>query len=115
MDHADLLPDVLRIGAAVYKFVPRSALWYAEEGCHGTTEFDLHEINIATEDRPLSEVLDTMVHEVLHVCWKEWYLGKRPREEPAVTKMATALCAVFSQNPEYLEAISIMTGSLNDE
>ena len=115
MDHSDLLPEILRVGSQVYKFVPRDTAWYHAEGSHGTCDFETHEINIATEDRPLSEVLDTVVHEVLHVCWKEWYLGKRPREEPAVTKLATALCAVFSQNPEYLEAITLMTGSLNDE
>ncbi len=113
MNNSEYLPNELRIGAQHYKVLARNREWHDYSGLYGEVDFSTHEISVATEGRTLGEILDTLLHETLHVVWFEWNLPERPREEPAVRGLATGLAAVYAQNPEYVQAIELIVAEIS--
>ena len=112
--NAKYLPKEIKIGAQLYKVVAQSEKWHNDTSQYGSVNFTTHEVNVATEGRPLGEILDTLLHETLHVCWFEWNLPTRPKEERAVRGLGTGLAAVYAQNPEYVRAIARLVKEIND-
>ena len=114
MNNNEYLPSEIKIGAQLYKVIGKSHEWHESSGLYGKVDFSTHEVSVATEGRTLGEILDTLLHETLHICWFEWNLPTRPKEERAVRGLGTGLAAVYAQNPEYVEAIAIMVSEIND-
>ena len=104
-DQTALLPDVIALGATTYKVVSRDALWREQNGCDGMIVFTDMEINIVA-DRPRSEVANTLIHECLHACYREWHIKPKCGEERTVTALGYAITALYAQNPDLLASIS---------
>ena len=114
MDNNEYLPSEIKIGAQLYNVIGRDNEWHEITGDYGRVDFSTHEVSVTTEGRTLGEILDTLLHETLHVCWFEWNLPTRPKEERAVRGLGTALAAVYAQNPEYVHAIERIVREIND-
>ena len=102
------MADTIVVGASTYRVVERDLLWRSEEGCDGQVRFDDLEIDLVTEERPGSEVANTLVHELMHVVFREYHLKDRSREERVVTTLGFGMTAIYSQNPwvlPYLEEL----------
>jgi len=104
------LPKYIKIGGSRYTCVPRDSEWRDEYGVDGLVRPDLLEISIVTEDRPPTEVANTFIHELLHVCYSEWQISSHWHEERTVTALGYALSAIFAQNPEVMRYIEYMLG-----
>lgn len=113
MDYAHLLPKHIKIGATRYAVVPRDSEYRSEEGVDGMVSFDTMEINIVT-DRPASEVANTFVHELLHVCYREWHIKPKCGEERTVTALGYAMTALYAQNPTVLASIAALLGEADE-
>lgn len=61
-----------------------------------------HQRNLICIDRerPAAEVVDTLVHELLHVCWRTMALPPEATEESVCGRLASALCTVWIDNPD---------------
>jgi hypothetical protein len=114
VDNTKYLPSEIRIGAQLYKVIGRDNEWHEDTGDYGKVDFSTHEVSVATEGRTLGEILDTLLHETLHIIWFEWNLPTRPKEERAVRGLGTGMAAVYAQNPEYVEAIARIVEEIND-
>jgi hypothetical protein len=114
VNNNEYLPSEIKIGAQHYKVIGKSKEWHEETGDYGKVDFSTHEVSVATEGRTLGEILDTLLHETLHVVWFEWNIPSRPREERAVRGLGTGLAAVYAQNPEYVHAIERIVEEIND-
>ena len=99
--YAHLLPSTLKLGASRYKIVARDNEWREKHGVDGQVRFDDMEIDLVS-DRPASELLNTLVHEILHVCYREWQIKPKCGEERTVTALGFALTAIYAQNPGLL-------------
>ena len=115
MNNSQYLPEQVRIGSKVYTIIPQTTKWHEDTEAYGSFDRERGEINIVTENVALGEILDTLLHETLHVVWAEWNLPSRPREERAVTSLGTGLAAVFAQNVEYARAVAALAEAINDE
>jgi len=104
------LPKHIKIGGSRYTVVPRDAEWRDDNEVDGLVRPDLLEISIVTEDRPPTEIANTFIHELLHVCYGEWQINPRWHEERTVTSLGYALSAIFAQNPDVLRYIEHMLG-----
>lgn len=93
-------PRRIRIGASQYELIAADARWRAETECDGLCDFDQMKIYVVVEDRPLTEISNTLIHELLHVCYREWHIKPKCGEERTVTALGYALNAVLGQNPE---------------
>lgn len=113
MDYAHLLPKHVKIGATRYTFVPRDEQYRIDESVDGQVSFDTMEINVVTT-RPASEVANTVIHELLHVCYREWHIKPKCGEERTVTAMGFALTALFAQNPTLLASIAALLGEADE-
>jgi hypothetical protein len=114
VDNAKYLPTEIKIGAQLYKVLAKTNEWHEDTGLYGKVDFSTHEVSVATEGRTLGEILDTLLHETLHVVWFEWNIPGRPREERAVRGLGTGLAAVYAQNPDYVRAIEQIVEEIND-
>jgi hypothetical protein len=100
-----MLQDTIIVGATSYSIIERDMLWRANEGCDGQVRFTELEIDLVTEDRPGSEVANTLIHELMHVVWREYHMPSRPREERCVTTLGFGMTAIYAQNPWVLPYI----------
>ena len=99
------MADTIIVGASTYQIIERDLLWRSDNGCDGQVRFDEMEIDLVTENRPGSEIANTLIHELMHVVWREYHLPGRPREERCVTVMGYGMTAIYSQNPWVLPHI----------
>lgn len=112
--YAHLLPQTLKIGATKYRIVPRDNEWRDENGVDGQVRFNDLEIDLVT-DRPASELANTFIHELLHVCYREWHIKPRCGEERTVTALGFALAALYAQNPTILASLARLMGEADAE
>lgn len=110
----DILPSRIIIGGTRYRLIERTALWRKAEGVDGQVRFDDLEVDIVTEARPYSEILNTLMHELCHVVWREYHLPGRPREERTVTVMGFGWAALLIQNPELHEVLGVLADGARD-
>lgn len=104
------LPSEIRIGGSRWKLKLQDAAWRTEHEVHGLCSPDTMTVHICYATTP-SEAMNTLIHELTHVVWREWNLPERPREERAVTALGFGWAALYSQNPELLEVLSELAGN----
>jgi hypothetical protein len=99
-----LLPSHVAMGATTYIVVPRDGEWMETSGSAGQCRWPDMEVDICYDQAP-SEVLNTLLHECLHLCYREWCVKPRCGEERTVTALGFALSALYVQNPDLLRAV----------
>jgi len=107
MDYKDLLPTQVTLGGSTYKIVPRNREWYDLSGCAGQCRWPDMEMDIVTEGQQPSDLANTLIHECLHLCYREWNIKPRCGEERTVTSLGFALTALYAQNPDL--SVSVQT------
>ena len=119
MEEIDYLPRRLFLGGSIYKVVQRSALWRQAHEVDGQCRFTDMEVDIVVEDRPHTEISNTLIHECLHLCYREFNIKPKCGEERTVTGLGYALNALYAQNPDLLTAIELLQeqarGSVTDK
>lgn len=108
MYELDHLPRHIILGGSIYKLNQQSALWRKAEGVDGQCRFDDMEVDLVIEDRPVTEICNTLIHECLHLCYREFHIKREGGEERTVTALGYALNALYSQNPSLLTAIELL-------
>ena len=99
-----LLPSHICLGATTYTVVPRDKAWMEQSGSCGQCRWPDMEVDICYEQSP-SEVLNTLLHECLHLCYREWQVKPRCGEERTVTALGFALSALYVQNPDLTRTV----------
>ena len=99
------LPEVITLGASRYTIVPKNKEWFLENQCHGQCRWPAMEVDIVV-DQSDTELANTIIHECLHLCYREWQIKPRCGEERTVTGLGFALSALWAQNPDIVEYIS---------
>ena len=105
MDLRSTLPQTIRLGLTRYTIACESAEWRSDNEADGMSDFKHFVIHLVTEGRPLSEIYNTLIHELLHVCYREWHIKPRCSEEHTVTSLGFALASLYAQNPPLLQAM----------
>ena len=100
-----MMPPYIMVGGSRYELQQTDAAWRTQEGADGHVDFESMTICVNVEAKE-SEILNTLLHELSHVIWREWNLPSRPREERAVTAFGYGWAALFTQNPELTEVIN---------
>lgn len=109
------LPSHIILGGSIYKLYQRSALWRRAEGVDGQCRFDEMEVDLVVEDRPATEICNTLIHECLHLCYREFNIKPKCGEERTVTALGYALNALYAQNPSLLTAIERLQETARDQ
>ena len=55
------------------------------------------------------KTVETLVHEVFHAIYHEWYMDEKDDEERLVATFSNAFCVVLQQNPELLALLKKLT------
>lgn len=90
----------IKIGYRNYRVVTNSDLLaevYAAARVHNPTQVIEYSTNY-----PPSEIVDSLIHEVLHAVWDLHINKEKAREEEAVTLLAHGLTQVFKDNPKFI-------------
>lgn len=103
------LPPTARIGYRTYTL----AAWPVQEaitaGARGVHEYHTTTIRVADDLLP-AEAAETLLHEILHACWRNVSL-KGDVEENAVSVLADNLAQVWRDNPAVVAFISKNLGA----
>jgi hypothetical protein len=100
------LPKQIKVGYADFKVVNLKSEYADHDTKEGHCSSAHHIISVRSDDRPDSEVANTLLHEVLHAIWYIWGNGGGLEEESAVTTMANGLLTVFKDNEGFVEFLS---------
>ena len=115
MDIDQLIPSTLTLGATMYTIVLRNNEWCLEHGCHGQVRWPDMEMDIVTEGQAPSEIANTLIHECLHLCYREWQIKPKCGEERTVTSLGFALTALYAQNPDLMAGVQSLLELTNAE
>lgn len=98
------LPTDIIVGQHTYTVKEKDMEWadHAEE--YGHCDHANLSIAVVKASLPNSQVINTVVHELLHAVWNDYDLP-REHEEHIVTCMANGLCQVFRDNKELLKLL----------
>ena len=99
-----ILPTHITLGATTYTVRPRNGEWMEDSGCAGRCVWPSMTVDICYQQAP-SEVLNTLIHECLHLCYREWNIKPKCAEERTVTALGFAMTALVTQNPDYNRAV----------
>lgn len=110
MEAIKKLPEYIMVGGSRYRLALEDAAWRDREGTDGKVEFETMTIHVCITRSP-SEFLNTLLHELSHVIWREWNLPQRPKEERCVTAFGYGWTAIYQQNPGILEAVYVLRSS----
>jgi hypothetical protein len=105
MGWRELIPGRVRLGGTTYRLSLEDKTFQDEHAAYGMVNYETFVVHVVAEQPP-SEVLNTLIHELSHVIWREYGLPKRPTEERAVTALGTGWSALLHQNPALLEVMS---------
>ena len=113
--------EKLRIGTSLYT-VEKCGLQDLQ-GAMGSTNFSKKRIRINMEDdanEQTNELLDTLVHEVLHAVFSEYDLENaldidRELHEKVVSLLAKGLVGVFVDNPSLIKDINVMAAKVRKD
>ncbi len=100
------LPKKIKIGYADYKVINMKSDYADHDSKEGHCQNSHHIITIRVDDRPESEVANTLLHEVLHAIWFMWGNGHAQEEETCVNTLSNGLMTCFRDNPELIEYFS---------
>ena len=96
-------PEQVYVGPYTYKIVVRDKEWFDDTEAYGNTWIEKKIINVAQVSDPITQ-MDTLLHECLHALWSFYYLDEdKAKEEEVVSKFATGMMLLFTQNPALLE------------
>lgn len=115
VDYSALMPAHLQLGGTRYELKCRSREWYLEHQVHGQCRWPDMEVDLVTEGQKASEVANTLIHECLHLCYREWNIKPGCGEERTVTSLGFAITALYTQNPDLLTAIQSLLEYSNGE
>lgn len=65
----------------------------------GFTHTD-HLVVSVCKDEPAERQVEIMMHELAHVIWWLWGLGKKSKEEEIVTAIGRGYASIFRDNPD---------------
>lgn len=108
MKEIGYLPSRIYLGGSIYKLVQRSDLWGQAHGVEGQVRYTDMEVSLVVEDRAVTEICNTLIHECLHLCYREFNIKPKSSEERTVTGLGYALNALYAQNPDLLAAIELL-------
>ena len=101
------LPSTIKVGFRTYAVKLMPADWHNDEvGYHD----EVAEVIRVRKGKP-AEMANTLLHELGHAAWELGSLGKRAKEERAVTVLANVLCGVIADNPEVVEYLITSLGA----
>ena len=115
MDYANIVPTMIVLGGTRYTILHRNREWYLEHEVYGQVRWPDCEMDVVTEGITRAELANTLIHECLHLCYREWNIKPRCGEERTVTSLGFALTALYTQNPDLLYAIQTLTESTDGE
>ena len=92
----DCLPESVRIGPHDFAIVRVSA--FENTSTFGLVDGKAQHIRLWPHSSP-TNLVDTFLHECLHVMWKQASLGEKNDEETVVGVYGTALVALHRDNP----------------
>jgi hypothetical protein len=96
------MPLYIAIGAASYEVILEGEDWYQAEGCVGMVDKEQFTIHLYFDGRPAADCLNTLIHELLHVCYQEYNIKPKCAEERTVTSLGYAMSSLLVQNPMLL-------------
>lgn len=98
------LPSEITVGHQIYTIKPTDEAWLRDSNKYG--HCDSMELVIAVVNKGLSDtqIINTLVHEILHALWREYNLPDE-YEEHIVTCVANGLCQVLRDNPEVVQLL----------
>ena len=97
------LPKTIKVGYADYKIVQMKREIADADSKDGHCNVREHIITIRAENRPQSEIANTLLHEVMHAIWYMWGNGSGQEEETCVTTLSNGLLTVMRDNKEFVE------------
>jgi hypothetical protein len=93
------LPESVKVGHFVYNIEDWCHRSANANGAYGMCSKQEGVIRIDTKALP-QMVRDTLLHEIMHACYREWGIASEDDEERTVGQMATAMTTVMIDNPE---------------
>ena len=98
------IPKQLKIGGKLVKIELITRKQMEEEGIWGCYFPLENKILLCAESDP-DQVLDTLLHEVLHAIFSCWNIKPEDDEERTVHTLASALQAIYTDNDHFLKCI----------
>ena len=95
-----MLPKKVKVGCYWIDIIPMKSLEGFAHGVYGHFSASEMCIRIITELSP-AVVMNTLIHEVMHVCYFVGSLDDSDEEERIVTTLANQYCGVLIDNPDY--------------
>jgi len=102
----DYIPSHLFIGGSIYRVVQRDDAFRKSENVDGQVRFSEMEMDLVVEGRPPFEISNTLIHECLHICYREYHIKPKCGEERTVTALGYAVNALLAQNPDLLACLA---------
>lgn len=99
------LPKAVKVGPHTFTVVERGKAWEAMTGAYGHTNYNDYSIDVVTEHR-LSNVVDTLLHEIFHAIFYTYDLKDEDVEEKVVRVGTTAWLQVMRDNPELMTFVN---------
>lgn len=97
------LPNKVRIAGLDYAIVPCDALQH--QRMYGVFDANAREIRIDSNHYNHHNILDTILHEILHGVYWQYNIKSEDDEERTVTAMSTGLTQVLLDNPDLVKWI----------
>ena len=109
------LPSFVKVGPFKFTISQETETWSSTNECQGRCNYNTHHIEVVTENRTISHVLDTLLHEISHAVWWSMDLADSDKEEPIVRRMSTGWTQVFVDNPELVKFINSSLNKIRRE
>jgi hypothetical protein len=97
-------PKAIKVGGFDYELTIQSDWLKNSEGENswGLCDFANRKFQIGnTAGVPsVRELASTLLHEIMHAIWDQYYLGKKASEENAIRALEQGLVGIFRDNPK---------------
>ena len=107
------MPTSIRVGYRTFTVSEMDKLEHAKTGSWGTTSLTDGKVCIHLLGNP-EEDGNTLLHEVLHCCYRTMDIQDEDGEERTVTKLANAMSQVWQDNPELIAFLDAALGKSDD-
>lgn len=99
----DKLPPSIRIGPHDFTFVRKthSQMFAQRPGRSASFSSWVFEICVVMDEHPLSDIVDSLWHEINHGIWWVYGIQNGDTEERIAGIMGTALTAIYRDNPRF--------------
>ena len=104
------MPTSIRVGYRTFTLTEMDKIEHVKTGAWGTTclsdgKVCIHLLGIPEEDG------NTLIHELLHCCFRTMAIDDADGEERTVTKLANALTQVWQDNPKLIAFLDDALGT----